>query len=244
MADCAGTSTVSITSTESIRDRGSENPSILILLAETLLVATATILAVWLSRNYSSSHLGWLLVPFILTLAAFLPAVLRRTVTDLIGPNYRSARAALLLVLRTSAVLAPGVLVVCYLVRLSGRALPLAWPVPLRGGWASWLLYQFMYVAVAEELFFRGYLQTNILKALAVAPGPQFTTRHWIGIVISAALFALAHVVVQGQIISVLTFLPGLVLGWLFLRSGSLLAPILFHGFANTFYCLVAALIA
>jgi len=40
--------------------------------------------------------------------------------------------------------------------------------------------------------------------------------------------------------VSAVTFLPGLILGWLFIRTGSLLAPILFHGLANTFYCMLA----
>jgi membrane protease YdiL (CAAX protease family) len=44
-----------------------------------------------------------------------------------------------------------------------------------------------------------------------------------------AACFAVAHIIVQGRIILVLTFLPGLVLGWLFVRTKLLLAPILFH---------------
>jgi len=38
-----------------------------------------------------------------------------------------------------------------------------------------------------------------------------------------------------------MTFLPGRVLGWLFIRTKSLLAPVLFHGLANTCYCLMAA---
>ncbi|MBW7992570.1 MAG: CPBP family intramembrane metalloprotease [Planctomycetes bacterium] len=50
-----------------------------------------------------------------------------------------------------------------------------------------------------------------------------------------------ADSIVQGRIILLLTFLPGLVLGWLFIRTKSLLAPILFHGLANTCYCLMAA---
>jgi membrane protease YdiL (CAAX protease family) len=38
------------------------------------------------------------------------------------------------------------------------------------------------------------------------------------------------------------TFLPGLVLAWLFIRTRALLAPILFHGLANVSYGLFASI--
>jgi len=49
-----------------------------------------------------------------------------------------------------------------------------------------------------------------------------------------AACFAVAHIIVQGRIILVLTFLPGLVPGWLFIRTKLPLAPILFHSMGQT----------
>ena len=67
------------------------------------------------------------------------------------------------------------------------------------------------------------------------------TTRAgFVGIVQSAAYFAVAHIIVLGQIISVLTFLPGLICGWLFIRTRSLLMPILSHGSANACYLVMA----
>jgi membrane protease YdiL (CAAX protease family) len=57
--------------------------------------------------------------------------------------------------------------------------------------------------------------------------------QHWAAIAASSGCFAVAHAVVQGQAAGLLTFLPGLVMGWLFVRTGTLLAPILFHGLAN-----------
>jgi hypothetical protein len=66
----------------------------------------------------------------------------------------------------------------------------------------------------------------------------------WIAIGISAACFALAHVIVQGRLTAVLTFVPGLILAWLFFRTGTLLAPILFHGLANVSYAMMAMTLA
>ncbi len=122
-----------------------------------------------------------------------------------------------------------------------GLGLPLQPVPPTEQGWISWLFYQFMYVAVAEEVFFRGYVQSNILKLTNSDKDGRQRLGKWLSIVLSAACFAVAHIMVQGRIILLLTFLPGLVLGWLFIRTKSLLAPILFHGLANTCYCIMAA---
>jgi membrane protease YdiL (CAAX protease family) len=115
-------------------------------------------------------------------------------------------------------------------------------PIPARpvmtgfDGWLTWLVYQFLYVAVAEEVFFQGYVQTNVMRCLGNAhPGRQY-----LAMLISAGCFALAHVVVQGQVASALTFLPGVILAWLLIRTRSLLAPILFHGLANVSYGVIA----
>ncbi len=104
------------------------------------------------------------------------------------------------------------------------------------GTWMGWILYQLLYVACGEELFFRGYVLNRLLngdrkKTSLKTAGPA--------LVISSALFALAHVLVQGSWFGMLTFFPGLVMGWLFIRTRGLLAPILFHGLANIFYAVV-----
>ena len=65
-----------------------------------------------------------------------------------------------------------------------------------------------------------------------------------IAIVVSATCFALAHVIVQGRMVCLLTFFPGLLLAWLFVRTRTLLAPILFHGLANIAYGLMALSLA
>jgi len=101
-----------------------------------------------------------------------------------------------------------------------------------------------MYIAVAEEVFFRGYVLSNILSLTNRITAHRPGLHHWISIILSAAVFAVAHLLVQGGVMSLLTFLPGLVLGWLFIRTRTLLAPILFHGLANSFYCLLAAAFA
>ena len=73
-------------------------------------------------------------------------------------------------------------------------------------------------VAIAEEVFFRGYLM------------PAF------GNVVTSVLFALVHLFVRPTLGSLLTFFPSLFLGYLFLRSGSIIAPILAHTGMNLLF--------
>ena len=105
----------------------------------------------------------------------------------------------------------------------------------------GWIVFQFLYVATSEEIFFRGYLITRLEHLFGTDHRHRMTP--FLCIVISAASFALAHVVLQGSAIAALTFLPGLVLGWLFIKTRSLLAPVLFHGIANVFYVIILPMI-
>lgn len=77
---------------------------------------------------------------------------------------------------------------------------------------------------IAEEMCFRGAI---LRKLLTMFPKLQ----HWIAIAVSAVLFALAHFnVVQ----SLHAFLIGLLLGWLYYRTDSILPGIVFHWINNT----------
>ena len=78
-----------------------------------------------------------------------------------------------------------------------------------------------LFGALAEEVFFRGWLQPLLSARL----GP------WVGVAITAVLFSAAHAV--GQPLSPLAFvngvLAGAVFGVLALRTGSLVAPVAAH---------------
>lgn len=211
------------------------------LLIETALVAIAAILAIRIFDGSSISRAAWFVAPGIWVAAALIPTAVKRSKFAKIGFTTKQIGLALLLVFWTCVVVFPAMFCGLWLLRSYGLELPLR-AVPLQNQeWVFWLFYQFMYVAVAEEVFFRGYVQGNILRLTNMVRGEESRLTQWISIVISAAVFAVAHIIVQGQTISVLTFLPGLVLGWLFSRTGSLLAPILFHGLANACYLVMAA---
>lgn len=210
---------------------------------ETAAVMIVAILAIKVFGASSIFKTTWIVAPGILIAAALVPTAIKRRDFARIGFDKKQISHSLVLLGWACITTFP--LMVCglWLMRYWGLELPLRSVMPPSQGWFSWLLYQFMYIAVAEEIFFRGYVQNNILKTASTIIQERRRLLQLISIIISAACFAAAHTIVQGEIISVLTFLPGLVLGWLFVRTKSLLAPILFHGLANVFYLCVAAMV-
>ncbi len=86
------------------------------------------------------------------------------------------------------------------------------------------------YVAVgilaplAEEIVFRGAILRTLL-------GIMSKKNHWVAIMISAAIFGAVHGN-QAQFINAL--LMGLILGWMYYRTGSLVPGILLHWVNNT----------
>ena len=214
------------------------------LLMETTAVTIAAILAIKVFGTSSIFKPTWFAAPGILIAAALVPTAIKRRDFAKIGFNNKQISHSLVLLGWACIVTFPAMFCGLWLMRHWGLELPLRAVIPPAQGWFYWLFYQFMYIAVAEEVFFRGYVQHNILRLTSVIVQEQRRVPQWISIIISAACFAAAHVVIQGEIISVLTFLPGLVLGWLFVRTRSLLAPIMFHGLANVYYFCVATMFA
>jgi hypothetical protein len=77
-------------------------------------------------------------------------------------------------------------------------------------------------VPLAEELVFRGAILRSLLK---------WNSRPWVAILISAVLFSAAHMN-PAQIPH--TLLIGLLLGWLYYRTDSIVPGVVFHWINNT----------
>ncbi|MFA5240242.1 MAG: type II CAAX endopeptidase family protein [Phycisphaerae bacterium] len=231
--------------TESVQFAGRRFNSLNIpLLTEIVLVTIVTILAIRFFGNGFLFTDAWFVAPGILIAAAIVPTAIKKRKFSEIGFNIKQIRNSLVVLGWTCMVVFPATFFGCWLLKSYGLNLPLRPMLPEGQNLVGWLFYQFMYVAVAEEIFFRGYVQSNILKLISTAKLEQYRLRQLISITLSAICFAAAHIIIQGHMISVLVFLPGLILGWLFIRTKSLLAPILFHGLANTCYFLMAAALA
>ena len=93
---------------------------------------------------------------------------------------------------------------------------------------------QIVVVALPEELFFRGYL---LRRLEAHWPPARRVLGGGLGLalVASAALFALGHVLVDGDPRRLAVFFPGLLFGWLRSTTGSILAGTLVHAAANLY---------
>ncbi len=210
---------------------------------ETIAVALSTIGAVRILSVHCVVSFRWLAIAGALIAGALIPTWLTRREFPSFGFDLEHIRLAVRAVCRVCLYILPAVLLGLWLLTSLDLPIPLRPVIARRQDWLAWLCYQFLYVAVAEEVFFRGYVQANLACLLGQVRQLSPAAQQGTAIVISALCFAVAHVIVQGQITSALVFWPGLVMAWLFVRTRSLLAPILFHGLANVSYGVLALLL-
>ena len=115
-----------------------------------------------------------------------------------------------------------------YMTILEGRPFVPRWPTGLAEGFVVNLAL----VGLAEELFFRGYLQErwahvwpDRARWWGASVGPA--------IVVASAVFALAHFVGEYAPTRLGPFFPGLVFGWLRAKTGTIVAAVGYHAFCN-----------
>lgn len=128
-----------------------------------------------------------------------------------------------------------GVIVVPWLVgyhlyqtRLFGYELQWTWPAsPLK-----LVGYHLFFVALPEEFFYRGYMQSRLdevfaprWRVLGATVGPALLA--------TCVLFAFGHSLVQFQWWHFAIFFPSLVFGWMRARTGEVIAGAMFHAWAN-----------
>lgn len=102
------------------------------------------------------------------------------------------------------------------------------------------VLGQLLVVALPEEAFFRGYLQSALdgrwvryrRRILGAELGP--------GWLLSAAIFAVGHVLTVPHVNRLGVFFPALVFGWLRARTGGIGAGVVFHALCNLFSSMLA----
>jgi membrane protease YdiL (CAAX protease family) len=98
---------------------------------------------------------------------------------------------------------------------------------------------QILSVALPEEFFFRGYLQTQCDRVWGKPY--RFLGAQWGGgLPVTAALFAACHVVYGGPV-RLVVFFPGLLYGWLRARTETIAVPVLYHAGSNLLMSIMLA---
>jgi len=218
-------------------------------------VATAICAGLWQLRRVSG-FVNRNLQAFIAAVFLYLPTgLLMRRKDDFgaYGLTHQPLRRGLLLFLLASAVVFPLFAVGFYLFYGvvcggAGRKVPL--PRQLRhqcrryvGGLAGARLRlpadfgqvaaaQLLVVALPEEYFFRGYLQTR-LEAVWPSRRSLLGAKVGYALLVASVLFALGHLLVDFNALRLAVFFPALVFGWMRQASGSILASVLFHASSN-----------
>ncbi len=111
------------------------------------------------------------------------------------------------------------------------RAFSLSLPPDL----AEVVMAQVVVVALPEEAFFRGYLQTSLTdlnERRVRLVGAELSLEAWL---LQAALFALLHFAVEPHAARLAVFFPGLLFGWLRAWRGGIGAAIALHAMSNLY---------
>jgi hypothetical protein len=96
------------------------------------------------------------------------------------------------------------------------------------------IMGQILVIALPEEAFYRGYLQSRLDEAFPRKVrflGAQIG----LALLIASLIFALGHLATIRQPVRLAVFFPSLVFGWLRARTGGVGASIAFHAMCNLF---------
>jgi membrane protease YdiL (CAAX protease family) len=102
------------------------------------------------------------------------------------------------------------------------------------------VLVQLLVVALPEEMFYRGFMQTAWARHAPARGVRVLGARLGHGFLATQALFALGHLVVL-QPWRLATFFPGLLFGWLRARTDDVAAAVVLHALSNLFIATLEA---
>ena len=97
------------------------------------------------------------------------------------------------------------------------------------------ILVQFLLVALPEEVFYRGYLQTRLDQLFPKETQVLGVSVSVMSIVLTSTLFAIGHYVTIPAPSRLAVFFPSLLFGWMRRATGGIMAPLIFHALCNLF---------
>ncbi len=96
------------------------------------------------------------------------------------------------------------------------------------------VLVHVVIIGFSEEVFFRGYLQTELNRSFG-RPWQLWGARAGWGLLVASLLFGVCHVI-DGDLSRMRVSFFALFAGWLRERTDSVAAPTVYHGMANVLY--------
>jgi membrane protease YdiL (CAAX protease family) len=106
--------------------------------------------------------------------------------------------------------------------------------LPSFHGFPTQAANELLMIALPEEAFYRGYLQTAVDDELPARRRILGANVGW-SLLIVSVIFALGHLLTRLDPNRLAVFFPSLVFGWLRVRSGGIGAPTTFHALCNLF---------
>lgn len=101
-------------------------------------------------------------------------------------------------------------------------------------GWLlNLILVQLLLVALPEEVFYRGYLQTRLDGLIGRDVKVLGVEVNLLSLVATSALFAIGHVITVPSPHRLAVFFPSLIFGWMRRATGGVIAPTLYHAACN-----------
>lgn len=94
------------------------------------------------------------------------------------------------------------------------------------------IAYHLFFVAIPEELFYRGYVQSRLDEVWPPKWQVFGADVGW-GLIAACAIFAVGHSIVSLQWWHPFIFFPSLIFGWMRARTGTIVAGALFHAWSN-----------
>ncbi|MGC6416160.1 MAG: myxosortase MrtP [Bradymonadia bacterium] len=95
------------------------------------------------------------------------------------------------------------------------------------------ILIQFLLVALPEEVFYRGYLQTRLDQIFTHNRRILGVELSVASLLITSTIFAVGHYVTIPSPHRLAVFFPSLLFGWMRRATGGILAPLIFHALCN-----------
>ncbi|MBV70149.1 MAG: hypothetical protein CMH52_02280 [Myxococcales bacterium] len=95
------------------------------------------------------------------------------------------------------------------------------------------VLIQFLLVALPEEVFYRGYLQTRLEQLFPKQRRILGVDVSLMSLFLTSLIFAVGHYVTIPSPHRLAVFFPSLLFGWMRKASGGILAPLIFHALCN-----------